>query len=282
MPAQNKSRRRQVVYADLTRLYDLSHTIASPLVSLDQLSQWGIRATQVDLDQPNFILHFSPSFFEPAASSRFDYPIIDPDAIRPYEETNHPGKGFDDFYSDYDDIMGTARTVMDYVTTSSDCLTRRHMVLINGPSLNKNGFWESEADYEDFTHESPHMVIPLLSDTVATNEALTVGEVQVSIWVSRFRYRDRLFVKHDIIPILIISYVGPKHGRVVQVHHDGNQLIMQFSPLVSFQDEETAHASMMLFSLYQWGYPEGRTERSTMEDNSSASCPTTGLHRLEV
>jgi hypothetical protein len=33
---------------------------------------------------------------------------------------------------------------------------------------------------------------------------------------------------------MIISFMGPQHGRIIQAHHDGEKLVIRYSPLYSF------------------------------------------------
>ncbi|KAJ5834529.1 hypothetical protein N7447_000555 [Penicillium robsamsonii] len=65
-----------------------------------------------------------------------------------------------------------------------------------------------------------------------------------------FRTFHRPFRKYPIHPIsslyhivaqlLVLSYMGEQHGRIIQASFDGENLVLQFSQLWSFEDEDTA------------------------------------------
>lgn len=48
-----------------------------------------------------------------------------------------------------------------------------------------------------------------------------------------------------------MSYFGEKKGRIIQAHHDGQKLVLQYSPLVNFCDTE---ATVSLFLRYMTSY----------------------------
>lgn len=46
--------------------------------------------------------------------------------------------------------------------------------------------------------------------------------------------------------LLVLSYMGSKHGRIIQAHHDGKEMIIQCSELFSFKDKETPPVELFL------------------------------------
>lgn len=60
--------------------------------------------------------------------------------------------------------------------------------------------------------------------------------------------------------MLAISYMYPKHARIIQAHHDGEKLVLQYSPLMSFENRETAPTS--LFVRYLSSLPIGLTSNT--------------------
>jgi uncharacterized iron-regulated protein len=48
---------------------------------------------------------------------------------------------------------------------------------------------------------------------------------------------------------LVVSYTGEKHGRIIQASLHGQHLLLQYSPLWSFADDQTAPVE--LFVRYQ-------------------------------
>jgi hypothetical protein len=76
--------------------------------------------------------------------------------------------------------------------------------------------------------------------------------------------------------LLVISYTGVKHGRIIQADYDGKKLNIQFSQLWSFETTETAPVE--LFCRYNLPRTVGlelpvRTlsERKKLSLNNTAS-----------
>ncbi|KAL4780255.1 hypothetical protein BJX76DRAFT_361032 [Aspergillus varians] len=109
-----------------------------------------------------------------------------------------------------------------------------------------NDHWEPKGFFESPSGGYPHIIAAIIHNTDGKNQSLTRGEVKASVRALHFRYRDRAFSKFDILPILIVSYIGPKHGRILQAHHNGEEMVLQYSPLMSFEKEETAAVSLFV------------------------------------
>ena len=58
-----------------------------------------------------------------------------------------------------------------------------------------------------------------------------------------------------------LIYVGPKSGRIMQVHHDGRRLVMQYSPLMNFKGEGAVE-NVRHFIRYQVSRPGIATTQS--------------------
>lgn len=46
--------------------------------------------------------------------------------------------------------------------------------------------------------------------------------------------------------MLVLSYMGPHHARIIQAVYDGEGLSIQYSQLFSFEDEQTAPIELVL------------------------------------
>lgn len=57
------------------------------------------------------------------------------------------------------------------------------------------------------------------------------------------------------LQLLVLSHMSEKHGKIVQASLDGELLVIQYSQLWSFQDEETAPVE--LFVRYNLSQPVG-------------------------
>ncbi|KAJ5415280.1 hypothetical protein N7465_003975 [Penicillium sp. CMV-2018d] len=88
----------------------------------------------------------------------------------------------------------------------------------------------------------PHFIIEVVSDAYASAEdqSLTLNELRAIVNLMLPRVVRGRYCKADIHPLLLISYTGFKHGRIIQASYDGKQLTLQFSQLWSFERQETA------------------------------------------
>lgn len=138
-----------------------------------------------------------------------------------------------------------------------------------------NGHWVASPEIESPSGEYPHMILSIHHGAKGHSRSLTKGEVKVAVRVLQFRHNDPFLSKFDILPVralpysaasqahewqvLIISYMASKHGRILQAYHNGERNVLQYSPLMSFEEEATAPVS--LFSRYEVSQPVGPTSR---------------------
>lgn len=55
--------------------------------------------------------------------------------------------------------------------------------------------------------------------------------------------------------ILVLSYMAPNHGRIIQASYDGEGLTLQYPPLWSFGNKDTTLVE--LFVGYSFAQPVG-------------------------
>lgn len=46
--------------------------------------------------------------------------------------------------------------------------------------------------------------------------------------------------------LLVLSYMGEQHGRIIQASFDGENLVLQYSQLWSFEDDDTAPVELFM------------------------------------
>ena len=91
--------------------------------------------------------------------------------------------------------------------------------------------------------ENPHTAEPALSRSVSPSSS--------SKSLTPFNFIPLTF----IIKVLVFSFMTSRNGRILQVHHDGNNMIIQHTKLFSFTDEETG--PIELFLQYYLSQPAG-------------------------
>ncbi|KAJ5514621.1 hypothetical protein N7463_004173 [Penicillium fimorum] len=114
-------------------------------------------------------------------------------------------------------------------------------------------------DAEDSNEGSPvpHAIMTTVAHVPANHadQSLTIHEVRAIMNMMIIRTSNRPFRKYPIHPLLVLSYMGGQHGRIIQALFDGENLVLQYSQLWSFEDENTAPVE--LFIRYNISRPVG-------------------------
>ncbi|CAG8092803.1 unnamed protein product [Penicillium salamii] len=97
----------------------------------------------------------------------------------------------------------------------------------------------------DNSHENPplpHAIMATIAHVPANFEpqSLTLHELRAIVNMLIIRTSHRPFRNYSVHPLLLLSYMGQKHGRIIQASFDGEKLILQYSQLWCFEDEATA------------------------------------------
>ncbi|KAJ5789583.1 uncharacterized protein N7518_006594 [Penicillium psychrosexuale] len=94
----------------------------------------------------------------------------------------------------------------------------------------------------------PHAIMENIAHVPANHadQCLTLHEVRAIVNMMLIRTSHRPFRKYPIHPLLVLSYMGEQHGRIIQVSFDGESLILQYSQLWSFEDDDTAPVELFL------------------------------------
>ncbi|KAF4762006.1 hypothetical protein N7455_002761 [Penicillium solitum] len=71
-------------------------------------------------------------------------------------------------------------------------------------------------------------------------------EVRAIVNMMLIRTSQKPFRKYPIHPLLVLSYMGEQHGRVIQASFDGEILVLQYSQLWSFEDADTAPVELFM------------------------------------
>ncbi|KAJ5849109.1 hypothetical protein N7534_007798 [Penicillium rubens] len=108
----------------------------------------------------------------------------------------------------------------------------------------------------------PHMIISTVADVAVNDtEGLTTPELKAIVNMMLIRVNHRPFRNCHIHPMLVLSFLGPQKGRIIQALYDGEGLTLQHSQLWTFEDPQTAPVE--LFVRYNLGQPVG-LEMSTI------------------
>ncbi|KAL4861353.1 hypothetical protein BDV12DRAFT_204114 [Aspergillus spectabilis] len=282
MSPQHASRQRQAIYQSLDQTLDQTLELVeddlSAQIPVDQANIWGIHATQVNLKEDREALGFPPSFFRPLSSSFLAEHPVDwacsggPPGGNiftgyPPDSTLDLTRELQSYMSEFIDarregIGPDGRSRLVHVSPSYDPVNPathvRQIYLYEDEFVSRNRHWQQEGEFQS-PEGPPHIILAIANGTDASNDTLTTWELMSCVHALMIRYEEPAFIGHDTLPSLIMLYVGPKHGRILQAHHDGERLVTQFPPIMSFESEGVAPVTAEFLTRYAASTPEGTT-----------------------
>ncbi|KAL4954663.1 hypothetical protein BDW69DRAFT_183309 [Aspergillus filifer] len=146
-------------------------------------------------------------------------------------------------------------------------------------SLEDPGHWRIRHVYEDTTYETPHYLaeMVLIPPKPGSRAALysgdryyvTPAEIRAIIRLMRLRVEMTQYAYHAVHPLLMISYmeeqptcntideygmeqgeVNYRSARIIQAHHDGEKLVIQYSQRLLFSEEVVERSVERLLGYY--------------------------------
>ncbi|PYI09186.1 hypothetical protein BO78DRAFT_384539 [Aspergillus sclerotiicarbonarius CBS 121057] len=99
---------------------------------------------------------------------------------------------------------------------------------------------------EDPDAELPHTIAFFWNFEISNDEDLTTSEVRGIVRWMVWMFHRPLLRYHRMFPFLSIWYLGPKHVRIIQSHFDGETIVLQYSPLLSFENRQTAPTELVV------------------------------------
>ncbi|KAK9860976.1 hypothetical protein MYU51_006431 [Penicillium brevicompactum] len=118
------------------------------------------------------------------------------------------------------------------------------------PVQNLDHEWYIDETLDAYTRERPdlpHLIGVFVCGTNPDRDAqsLSVAELEA---IGAIMVEQMWHGQHAIYPLLLLSFIGYKHGRITQAVHWGTELHVQFSQLLSFESE--GNELMELFCRY--------------------------------
>ncbi|CAG8058855.1 unnamed protein product [Penicillium salamii] len=111
--------------------------------------------------------------------------------------------------------------------------------------------WQMK-QFLDNSHENPplpHAIMATIAHVPANFEpqSLTLHEMRAIVNMLVIRTSHRPFRDYPVHPLLLFSYMGQKHGRIIQASYDEEEnWILQYSQLWFFEDEATAPVELFV------------------------------------
>ncbi|KAE8148031.1 hypothetical protein BDV25DRAFT_23317 [Aspergillus avenaceus] len=189
---------------------------------------------------------FEPSFFEPYRGF-----LPEPDA----EETYPPFTGVE---GPFCKPLDWAQDINDYFQTYLATVQQETKLPIRlyQPGRFGHNLWERSPNSNwhisafDYITDEPRFKCMMLNDvigcdTVTREELLCICRIMVKVL--------RYYKNHLVAPVMVLSFMGPRHGRILVAHHNGDSLVIGKSELFDFQ-----HKNIDAFKTFaQWWCSSG-------------------------
>ncbi|KAF3403236.1 hypothetical protein DPV78_003906 [Talaromyces pinophilus] len=92
----------------------------------------------------------------------------------------------------------------------------------------------------------PHIMGTIAHGYPSDNGSLLLGEIQAVIALMIVRLVNNSVPEHNIVPVLLYSYTGDKHGRVLQAYMSHRNLVIRTSKFYDFSAKHDAHLKLLL------------------------------------
>ncbi|KAL4783196.1 hypothetical protein BJX76DRAFT_330613 [Aspergillus varians] len=108
---------------------------------------------------------------------------------------------------------------------------------------------------ENKTH--PHMKACIQSDLDATDDQLIRGDLLVLVRLMLSQFKRTIFLPHMVAPILLFSFTGVQHARVIEAYFDGTSLVVRPTKLYDLREKDAL--AFRTFAQYFFGKAIGLT-----------------------
>ncbi|KAE8147975.1 hypothetical protein BDV25DRAFT_159179 [Aspergillus avenaceus] len=107
----------------------------------------------------------------------------------------------------------------------------------------------------NFSH--PHVKAMIYNGLEGRDGQLLRGEITLALRIIRAQARWRRLFEHMTVPVLLFSFMGPQHARIVEAYFDGEWLVMRPTRLFDLRDKN--ETLIKCFGQWYFGEPIGET-----------------------
>ncbi|PLB35907.1 uncharacterized protein BDW47DRAFT_127649 [Aspergillus candidus] len=259
--------KRRHIYKDLVNLHEKLENVNGPSCPHSVLEVIGIHDVLVNI-LPTSLPEFSPVFFIPpnrdfhletpyprstqisqthgeednASPPNLRYPFLLHQADNRLANTVVPR---------WSSVTGFTSFRNDGAITKEKWSLRDELTLYQVDSASH--WWRVSEVLECPHHTHPHVVFDLASTEDAQSDEqsslvlqLKVGEIKSIIRIMRIAMEREYNRECLVVPVLVLSYTPPNYGRIIQAHHTGSNLIIQYTPRIAFDDPAFSPAELFL------------------------------------
>lgn len=114
-----------------------------------------------------------------------------------------------------------------------------------------SGFWHNRGCHSRpqdvwLAKNKPHIMATIAHGCPNDKVSLLLGEIQAIIALMIVRLVNNSVPEHNIVPVLLYSYTGDKHGRVLQAYMSHKNLVIRTSKFYDFSAKQDAHLKLLL------------------------------------
>ncbi|KAL1968426.1 hypothetical protein VTN77DRAFT_1955 [Rasamsonia byssochlamydoides] len=109
----------------------------------------------------------------------------------------------------------------------------------------------------------PHVMFTMAHGYLGDEKLLLRGEVLAIVAAMITRLERRSLQSHNIIPVMVFSFMGGKQGRILQAYFNSQGLVIRKTQLYDFSTSEKAKLSTELFLQYMTSDMIGDTQQSS-------------------
>ncbi|KAH8427953.1 uncharacterized protein LDX57_005659 [Aspergillus melleus] len=77
-------------------------------------------------------------------------------------------------------------------------------------------------------------------DQITRGEILSICRIMIRC------LRAKSYLAYKVIPVLLISFMGPRHARILLAHHNGTDLVVRQSKLLDFREKNVPAFKILL------------------------------------
>ncbi|KAL2865098.1 uncharacterized protein BJX67DRAFT_383097 [Aspergillus lucknowensis] len=171
-------------------------------------------------------------------------------------------------------------------------ISRSSVLKSNGPTaggkwsyipsleLHEDNRWEVTEILEDPTYAHPHTVVEIFMvlEHPMDGDLLSLTEIRAILRLMRIRMELAQYQHHTAVPVLALSYVrcgSEEDGeckpiRIVQAHHRGRKLVIQYVQKIDFADAGIVPAALDTFLGYHFSNPMATSTPSEKKTNGGS------------
>ncbi|KAK2768686.1 hypothetical protein FQN54_000542 [Arachnomyces sp. PD_36] len=261
-------------YKFVTQAYRQVVRHDTPHFTVGYLSSIGVSASQAHYPSGGVEPSFKPKFFEPISNEKLADLLSEVEEVEKFPTFGLPG--------DFTDALSATYALNLYFQNRLQQRTTEEEfkpLLDNSPwsmlwpantqYSQLNNFtgiqdWRVTKVFDTETPAKPHVMGIMMNQMEAKENCLLQGELMALIKLMHKRLPMRYFQEHLTFPVLIFSYTGVQHVRLLQGHVQDGKLNISFTKLYDLRTEQQDVIDLVL--RYFLCHPVGDTRLSHIKE----------------